>query len=186
MPSHFGVATIITACALLVIAGAGSAIAVLGAVKGHSTKISWGSIEFITQPAAPPPQTEPAKNWSERQKDAPPVKDVLQQIEQVDPVKKRDTQVAESPPKIESPLPAKEVAPIKKPKARIAKRDYGKVTVITPNQGDSAPDDYDRNSFVDNGVRYSVEDRICSKKRRSMYLQCYYPPQKPRPPVHNW
>lgn len=106
---------------------------------------------------------------------------------QIEPVKVTDTKVVENLPKAEPPAPVTDVTGNqKRPKSRTGRRDYGTVTIITPYQGDPSLEIDGLSSFFDNGVRYNVNVQRCSKKLRSMYMQCYYPKDKPRPPVYNW
>jgi hypothetical protein len=188
IPSHFGIAAIITACSFPVIASIG----MVSISKGHSTYINWGIVQIITSPPPAPlpsktdtPQTEPPKNWSERQKDVPPA------VEQVAPVKAADdiqpddvkTVVTDRPHEISSSQRRTKSAGL----VRRAKRDWGTFRLEVPAQGDSDLDEHERSghSYMRNGVTFHLHTVKCDP-HGMMPLVCYLPKGTPRPIVRGW
>jgi hypothetical protein len=184
---HYGYTAMLLGGAALVYALGWAVVSVIGVSNGrgvttanpYSTVDVKPHVEPVVQASLEPPARVASKSDRETPVQAPVVASDVPRI----------------PPKIElsTIVPVTDVGASEKEKVikksrpvKMAGRDYGTVTIITPYQGDAAPDVHGLSSFFDDGVRYNVSIQRCSKKLRSMYEQCYYPKDKPRPPVYNW
>jgi hypothetical protein len=187
VPSHFGVAAVIGACALLIVACGFIAIGLLSTFMGYPLHITWPGGQLVTNPVpAAPTQTKPLnianleqpKTWSERQKDIVWPEQALPKGDLLAKTATAGSQVEVS---------SQEKSPPKTSLKHRARRDWGAFQLEIPVQGDYDRDDTHstKHSYVRDGVRFHLHTIQCDPLFLMPYV-CYLPKGQPRPVVRGW